>query len=575
MFSNRFALTELPFDMVASAIAACHVRNGVRPLRDLRLMRSLVDESALLDVADILLQCEEPRFFELTEGLATGRYLIDNSMRQAWFLSETQPQFPTPPEQIDFVISYSLKDLELAETLKAALVEKGFCVFVYPVNEHSQSDHWWLTFKIAMQAGAWFVPLLTENFFSGQGAALELDEAIATARQSVDKTDFFPILPCIWSLEPSDLRIARIADVPTLDLSGFSGSDKAGLFADWASAIGQRRLRQGLQRHAERLGGVRFSSDGNSVEFLVNCAKLEGVDVSPRFTSPDSLVRPLVETGDPIVLSRDGDRVETIAEFTHARAIAQDFDLVNSAAIMAEICHQEGIDAGDASNLADYLVKLGCHRDAGALYTYSFEKQCDRISIDHLDPERARRNEFDWTIMSHNWNEEIRKQVAGGAASTRHLAHTFQSPETIVGWWRHKYDSARSPVMYLVRDADIMGMVKAPLVADTSSDGYRTRFDLARQAAEAGDFGSAEDIMIEDANLSVGRTTKVPPLYMAARMAAEAREVERAIQILLCALDLEPTHGDVRKVLGRALSSLRNVATVVLRFIRERSFCRL
>lgn len=557
MFSNRFTLTELPFDMVESAIAACHVRNGVRPLRDLRLMRSLVDESALLDVAEILLQCDEPRLFELTEGLATGRYLTDNSLRQAWYLSETRPLFSAPPDQIDFVISYSLKDLDFAEMLKAAIMEKGFSVFVYPVNKHSQSDHWWLTFKIAMHAGAWFVPLLTENFFSGQGAALELDEAIATARQNVDSTDFYPIIPCIWSLEHSDTRIARIADVPTLNLSGLRDSDKAGLFADWAMAIGQRHLRQGLQRHAERLGGFMYSSDGNSVEFLRNRAKLEGIDTSPRFVSPDLLARPLVETGQPIMLARDEDRLETISEFTHARAIAQDFDLVNSAAIMAEICHQEGIDAGNASNLADYLVKLGCLRDAGALYAYSFEKQCNRISIDHLDPERARRNAFDWTIMSHNWNEKIRKQVAGGAAATRHLAHTFQSPETIVGWWRQRYHASRSPVMHLARDADIVGMTKAPLRADSSSDGYRIRFDLARKAAEEGDFASAEEIMIEDANRSAGRTTKVPPLYMAARMAAEAGEIERAIQILLCALDLEPSHDDVRSVLSRALSSLR------------------
>ena len=232
-----------------------------------------------------------------------------------------------------------------------------------------------------MTRGAVFIPIISERYILGIGAQEEFKEACSIAHQTVERSNFFPIIPFFvdeGAKQKRDFEKIKLIPHP------INASPKQ--FVDFLLAAKSKRiLNYALSSNA--LGNVIVADDTLKFkDFSAEAALYKDGKIS--FDSPDWLARPFSDDGQVFDSQPFREEDDTnIEEFAMARDAMMDYDFLSSASINASLVSRQPEDITFLYNFASALNKLGSHRDALVVFrrlfhlaTNSDEVGADRFS---------------------------------------------------------------------------------------------------------------------------------------------------------------------------------------------------
>lgn len=140
---------------------------------------------------------EEPNLGIVSDGMMKGIYFLDRGCTQMSFLwvnEEAEPIELLNDMSYDIAISYASEDLGLAQDLKATFEEKGLKVFWIDVSENPNDPLWQKRYMNGVFASYYFMPIVTENYFSRDGSITEFVECSDAVMRHWDSEFLMPMV---------------------------------------------------------------------------------------------------------------------------------------------------------------------------------------------------------------------------------------------------------------------------------------------------------------------------------------------------------------------------------------------
>lgn len=471
-----------------SSIAAGYEFGSVYPLRDFKCLDYIFDHGLEGEIVEAIKDRDtDLKVMLVDQGLAKGLYLVSRAGKTGLFHAQGHVRTEVLAERYDVILSYAVADYELAQAHASSLRKMGLSVYFYEIGDNTANEHWWLSFKEAMVRGATFVPLITGQFLSGQGASAEFEEAVASAHFSHEDHPYFPVVPWFESeAEHRSQSFQKLSNVPTP--IGAAPEE----FAVFLKAISDGSVTTyfdadpviAVMRHEN---SIEFPEFGSTAQILSTGAL--------AFTGPSWLRRPYEQSRQSFEfweesgLGGDG----YIKTRTWAKSTIDDMDFVNVIASYTGIYLTSGDGPGTLDDLADALWRSRNLRDAYVFYRRYYELYTGgprEISKDEFSNMQANR-------LNGHISKESRIQFAERVPALQRFEETVDegSFDAVVTYWSKMYRPDRKVANRLTNDQNKPGMYADPETPHSEFDNFGKR-DLASDIHSLGLSSETQDDLV-------------------------------------------------------------------------------